>query len=177
MLPWKAITAAIVIFVAGAVSGSMAARFYRPQPRRAMPPALPGGPPMPWVGQRLDFIRRLADRLDLTATQREHIDRFVRESQQRMRELWEPVAPKFKEELHRLRKQIDDELTPEQRVQFQQLHKQRSSGTNGEHPANRWREGEAQRRRGPGADPPPSVKPGLGNNPTVPSPPQADQPK
>ncbi len=164
VLPWKAITAALVIFAAGAVSGAMAARYYRVHSRRAVQPGLPGGPPMPWVSQRLDFIHRLADRLDLTAEQRERIDRHVRESQQRMRELWEPLAPKFKEEMHRLRKQIDDEFTPEQRVEFQRLQRQRPAGTAGEHPPNR-RNGESPGHRPAGANaapPPPSQAAGTG---------------
>lgn len=177
MLPWKAITAALVIFAAGAISGGVAARYYRAQYRRAMLPALPGGPPMPWVSQRLDFIRRLADRLDLTAAQRERIDRYVRESQQRMRELWEPLAPKFKEELHRLRKQIDDELTPEQRARFQQLQKQRPPGANGERSSNRWRDGDSPRRRVPGTNGSPPVKSGTNNASAAPSPVPTDRPR
>ncbi len=179
VLPWKAITAAFVIFAAGVVSGGMAARFYRTQSRRAAVPALPAGPPMPWVSQRLDFMRRLAARLDLTAEQRERIDRHVRESQQRMRELWQPIAPQFKEELHRLRKSIDDELTPDQRTQFQRLQRQRPPGAAGEHPSSRWREGEPPRRRPPGTDavPPPTEKSGAVNPASTPPPAKTDRPQ
>lgn len=177
VLPWKAITAALVIFAAGAVSGGMAARYYRAQYRRAMLPALPGGPPMPWVSLRLDYIRRLADRLDLTAAQRERIDRYVRESQQRMRELWEPVAPKFKAELHRLRKQIDDELTPEQRAQFQRLQKPRPPGVSGERSSNRWHDGDSPRRRAPGTNDPPPAKSGSDNTSAPPSSVPTDRPR
>lgn len=168
MIPWKAITAAVVIFGAGVLSGAMGVQLYRAKTELRPPQRVPGGPPGPWVGPRMDFMRRIGDRLGLSDEQKQQIDQHLRESQQRMRELWDPLAPKFKEEMERVRRAIDAELTPEQRQKAELIQSERHQGPPGDRPPGRWGDGQGPRsRRGqePGAPPgglpapPPGVLP------------------
>jgi len=163
-VPWKVVGAAVVIFGAGVISGSVATRLYQnyTASARVRPPE---GPPPPWVGQRMDFLRHMGDALGLSPEQRERIDKLIKESQQRTRELWEPIGPKFKAEMERLKAAVDAELTPEQRAKAEELHKRRLNRPWGERPPGRWPEGQGPRRRGPGtpsefgppSDPPPGT--------------------
>lgn len=82
---------------------------------------------MPWMGQRVEFMRRLSERLHLSPEQREQIDRQISESQQRLRALWEPVEPQAREELKALRKRIEETLPPDQRAEFQRIMAERHS--------------------------------------------------
>lgn len=163
-VPWKVVGAAVVIFGAGVISGNVATRLYQnyTAPTRLR---LPEGPPPPWVGQRMDFMRRMGDALGLSPEQRERIDKLIRESQQRTRELWEPFGAQFKAEMERLKAAVDAELTPEQRAKAEELHKRRLNRPWGERPPGRWPEGQGPRRRGPGTpgelEPPPGPPPGA----------------
>lgn len=151
MPPWKPIAAAAVIFVAGVVSGAMGMQLYRSRAAQPPPPRMSGGgPPSPWFSQRMDFMRRMGDRLGLSEQQRERINEILRESQQRSRELWEPLAPKFKEEMERTKKLIDAELTAEQREKAEIIHRERPGGPPGDRGpgSGRWREGDGQRGDG-----------------------------
>ena len=158
MFAWKPILAALVIFVAGVVSGGMGMQLYRAR-LQATPPRLPvggGGPPSPGFSQRMDFMRRMGDRLGLSEAQRTRIDEILRDSQQRSRELWEPLAPKFKEEMERTKSLIDAELTAEQRAKAEIFQRERPPGSPGDRGPGRWREGDGQRPRGRGPERNPS---------------------
>ncbi len=154
--------AAVVIFGAGVISGGVATRLYQnyTAPARMRSPE---GPPPPWVGQRMDFLRHMGDALGLSPEQRERIDKHIKESQQRIRELWEPFGPKFKAEMERLKAAVDAELTPEQRAKAEALQQRRLNRPWGDRPPGRWPEGQGPRRRGPGA-------PGEGGLPPGPPP-------
>lgn len=173
-VPWKVVGAAVVIFGAGVISGNVATRLYQnyTTPARLRPPE---GPPPPWVGQRMDFLRHMGDALGLSPEQRERIDKLIRESQQRTRELWEPFGLKFKAEMERLKAAVDAELTPEQRAKAEELHKRRLNRPRGERPPGRWPEGQGPRRRGPGTPgelgPPPGPPPGAPNETSPGAPP------
>lgn len=129
---WKAILAVLVIFIAGFSSGAMASRLLQ-KPAAVTPPVVPGGPAMPYLGERLEFMRRMTSRLGLAPEQNERIEKLVRESQQRVRELWAPVSPKVQEELRALRRQIEAELTPEQNQRFEEMSKERPSRGSSDH--------------------------------------------
>ncbi len=190
--PWKVVAAAAVIFAAGVVSGGMAMRLYT---QRAAPTVVPTprpeGPPPPWVGQRMDFMRRMSENLQLTPEQAQIIDRLIKESQQRSRELWESVAPRFQEETRRLKEAVDAVLTPEQRARAEELHRRRFSRPPGFRPPGRWGEGEPPRRRGEEGEPagrgegrgrrdggwgPPGKAPWEPGPPDASAPPPAEQP-
>lgn len=183
-VPWKVVGAAVVIFGAGVISGTVATRLYQNYTKPPLPLRPPGGPPPPWVGQRMDFLRHMEEALGLTAAQRDRIDQLIKESQQRTRELWEDFSPKLKAEMERLKAAVDAELTPEQRARAEELHKQRMNRPRGERPPGRWPEGQGPRRWGPGmpgdGGPPGEGRPPLGpppqNVPQPPPQPAPDQP-
>lgn len=150
--------AAVVIFGAGVISGSVATRLYQNYTKPPLPMRPPDGPPPPWVGQRMDFLRHMEEALGLSAAQRDRIDQLIKESQQRTRELWDGFSPKLKAEMERLKAAVDAELTPEQRAKAEELHKKRMNRPRGERPPGRWPEGQGPRRWEPG-------KPGEGGLP------------
>lgn len=119
--PWKVILATLVIFVAGLITGGVAVKklALRPPSRsgwstREMNAALPA-----WV--REDFVRRMSIELNLTSQQTERITKTVRESQERIRELYSLIGPEMREELDYVRESIRSELTPEQAGRFDEI--------------------------------------------------------
>ena len=125
MKPWKAIAAALALFVAGVLCGVMTEQLVAHHNNRRKPitPELVGP-----LGQRVAMMRRLENRLDLTPEQRTRIEVLIRESQQRLRDMWDPIAPRAEEELRHLHRGIELELTPPQRAQFKTLLSQPSRG-------------------------------------------------
>jgi Spy/CpxP family protein refolding chaperone len=103
---------------------------------------------------RIELMKRMSQRLNLVPDQRQKIEAIVTTGQQRMRQLWEPVAPQAHELLRELRKNIEAELTPAQRQTFSQLMKERPARPPGERPEWRRREGRAEEGRGPEAPSP-----------------------
>lgn len=89
--------------------------------------------------QRLEFLRRAQRDLDLTPEQRQRIEGYVKDSQEQIRRLWEPMAPRAKAEMDELRQRIRGELSEAQRERFDQAlaeHSHKSyrnpeRGTNG----------------------------------------------
>ena len=166
MRPWKAILAAFVIFIAGAASGGLAARLYLSAARKPQTSSMAGKPPTPWIAQRMDFIRRMEPKLELTKEQQEKIDAILHASQQRMRKLWEPLAPQAEAEMADVRRRIDAVLTAAQHERFEKLLKERPARAPGDNPGWRRREG-----RGEGA--PPQDAPPQGAAPDRTHPPSA----
>ena len=70
---------------------------------------------------RFEFLRRVQRDLDLTPEQRERIDKLLRESQERTREIMEPVAPQFHAEVQRAKEEFRAVLTPVQQQRFDDL--------------------------------------------------------
>ena len=121
MTPWKAILAALMIFLTGAVSGGMGMQIYLNHTAHSPPVRLP---PM---AMRLQFLHRLSAKLGLTQEQSERIDQIVREGQQRIQKLYEPVSSTAEEEMRSIHRHIEAELTPDQRKQFNELLRERRS--------------------------------------------------
>jgi Spy/CpxP family protein refolding chaperone len=118
---WKAILAAVVIFFAGAATGGLVARLRQDRSHLHPPVAVTiAGPVM-----RMEFLKRIEKQLNLTPTQREHIEGLLRDSQERMKTLWEPIAPKARAEFDQVRERILAELTPAQQSKFEELSRQR----------------------------------------------------
>lgn len=141
MKAFKLIFAVLVIFLAGMAAGFSAAglrekaRAKKELERREL-----ASSPM-WF--RLESLRRIQRDLDLSPEQQARIEGYVRDSQERFRKLWEPVAPQARMEFDTMREQIRAELTPAQLEKFEKMLRDR--GRRGEP------RGEGRDRR-PGED-------------------------
>jgi hypothetical protein len=128
---WRAILAALVIFLAGAAAGGFSYRLYHDHPPVGRGPVLAINQSGPFF--RVEFVKRLESQLVLTPQQRESIEQLVHESQERMRALWDPIAPQAHAETKRLRERILATLTPMQKARFDELNKR--APRNRENPA------------------------------------------
>ena len=121
---WKVILATMVIFGAGVVTGGLLVR--QTQRTRAYYPGLNPAINRPATtvtagGLRLDFLRRMERELNLSAEQRERVDLILRESQERTRNLMEPVQPRIRAEIQRTKEEFRAALRPDQRARFEEL--------------------------------------------------------
>jgi Spy/CpxP family protein refolding chaperone len=141
--PWKVILAAAVIFACGGLTGAMVSRASRQAALAApLPPAMAVNPKNPappgWQLQRLAFFRKMEKQLDLAPDQREQIDKIMKDSQDRVKPLWDQIGPQMGAELKRVRQEVSKVLTPEQRKKMNELmrhgRKPEGGGPNGEHP-------------------------------------------
>lgn len=121
-------------------------RFRADGERRGGPASLAPGP----MGQRLEFLRRAQQELDLSPDQRARVEAHLDASQERIRKLWEPVPPQVRAESEALKGRIRAELTPDQIERFNRLVKSRN---------RRGDRGETRERRG-GPDPERGPHPG-----------------
>ncbi len=140
MIPWKVILATVVIFGAGVFTGALVVRypagFYGARHQRGALGArsVESGSP---GGMRLEFLRRMQRDLDLTAEQRERIDKLLKQSQERTRKIMEPVTPDLHRELQRAKAEFREALAPEQQVRFDELLKQQQRLREQHRPAGR----------------------------------------
>jgi hypothetical protein len=134
---WKVILATLVIYTAGLFSGGLAIRLL--QPARFEPPT-------PQL-LREEFVKRMAAEVKLSDEQRQRILKAVRESQERVKELYNLISPEMTEEMQVIRETIRGELTPEQEklfAAFMQKHQRRKS---------EFERREAAHQRQPGGKP------------------------
>jgi hypothetical protein len=134
---WKVILAALVIFAAGVGTGGLTARLKvheTPPP----PPTLGMGP----LRERGQLLDRMQRELYLSPMQREHIEKILRENHDRMKQLWDSIAPQAQEERRRVHDLILAELQPEQKQHFEEMLKSRGPGRFMEERRRRedWRE-------------------------------------
>jgi Spy/CpxP family protein refolding chaperone len=159
MNSWKIILAAVVIFGAGAMTGSLLVNYLEPShPKEIqLPPGegnhppqadkdnhdhgqpdpqdLPKPRPPEMLGKQ--FVQQLDKTLHLTPEQRAAIAKIVADGQERNREIWTNVAPQMHKVLQDVRQQIREQLTPEQRKQFEELVKRfRPAGHHPQPPPN-----------------------------------------
>jgi Spy/CpxP family protein refolding chaperone len=128
---WKVILATLVIFGAGVVTGGLLVHQTQRPAGRPFPvfgggqlqPGQPGqfGQRVPPNEQRTEFLRHITRQLELTPEQREKVEAIIRDSQQRTKNLWEPVAAKMGAELRKTDDRIREVLTPEQRQKFDEM--------------------------------------------------------
>jgi hypothetical protein len=111
---WKVILAALVIFAAGVVTGGLTVRL-KVHNLPAPTSSLSVGP----LRQRGELLDRMQRQLYLSATQREHIEKILRDSHERMKQLWDSIAPQAQEEHRRVHELIRAELQPEQQKRFE----------------------------------------------------------
>jgi hypothetical protein len=113
----------VIIFCSGVMTGLL---LDRVQANRALPAARPANISLGPAWARLEFIRRIQSHLNLTASQQTNIDIIVSEGQNRLRVLWDPIAPQVQEELQQVRQRVLAELNPDQKILFERLSQQRS---------------------------------------------------
>ena len=120
---FKVILATLIIFGTGVVTGGlMVANVYQRVPAPASAPQVQrpvAYPPVPFHEmQRVEFVHRLDKQLELTHEQRESVAAIMKESNQRTKVMWEPLAPAMRDEVKQVREKIRSVLTPEQRKKF-----------------------------------------------------------
>jgi Spy/CpxP family protein refolding chaperone len=108
--------AAVVIFAAGVVTGGLLVQQTRPRPTP------PGG--IPFLG-RVEAIGRTVNQLDLSPEQRKRITEIVRNGRERIADYFVILEPDIQQVFRELRQQIQAELTPAQRTEFEELFRKR----------------------------------------------------
>lgn len=121
---WRVILAAAVIFLAGVATGAVVVRTYAPRvvKRTHISPPLPIG-----HDRRQEYISKLDRELQLTAEQRTRVEGILADSQERMKQIWEPMEPQVKEEYRRTRREISEILNPEQQAKMKQWRKDKDN--------------------------------------------------
>ena len=114
MNPWKFILATVLIYGTGVVTGALVTTLVERPHRAAKPPQQLSYSQI----QRGEFLNRLQKQLDLTPDQHDRIGHILRDSNQRTKPYWDPVAAKMKEEIRVVTEKIRGELTPEQITKF-----------------------------------------------------------
>ena len=131
MNSWKIILAALVIFGAGVMAGTLVATHHslraeeNPSPTpegRDHPRDLPRPPLVDVLGKK--FLQQLDEKLQLTSEQKTNIQKIIVEGQERNRAIWTNVAPQMREVIQDVHKEVREQLTPEQQKQFEELLKQ-----------------------------------------------------
>jgi Spy/CpxP family protein refolding chaperone len=135
---WRAICAALVIFAAGVVTGGLTVRLKLPDTPTRNAPGTFGT-----LRQRGELVDRLQRQLYLTPPQRTRIEQILHENHDRMKQLWDSIAPQAQEEHRRVQELIRAELTPEQQKAFEELMKRRPGNRSGED----WRRHDARPNR------------------------------
>lgn len=124
MSPWKVILATLVIFCSGiAVGALLVKKKSRPTP---VAHALQRGhtnAPSAWNLLQKELVRKMDRELDLSSEQRERIEKILKESQERTKQIREKIAPEMREEVKTVREQIRSELKPEQKQKFEEAVK------------------------------------------------------
>lgn len=121
MKAWKVILAAALLFTAGAATGIAGSRLRTRAKLRSEAERRAPLPAIAW--QRYEFLRRAQRDLKLSDEQKTRIEAEIKDSQERFRRLWEPIAPQAREEFEQLRTHIRAELTPKQQARFDELVK------------------------------------------------------
>lgn len=159
------ILAATLLFSAGVVAGVMGARLQSKAADRQAQRQRGELPPPLWA--RSELLRRVQRDLDLSETQRERIEELIRESQESLRALWEPVAPRARSEMESLTSRIRQELDPAQQERFDAVLSERSKrfrmGPPGDRGPRRG-DGDGPREDGPPGRRSPRVSSGTGQS-------------
>lgn len=115
MNPWKFILATVLIYGTGVVTGALVTTLVERPHKAAIKPAQQLNYSQ---FQRAEFLGRLDKQLSLTPEQHDRISHILRESNQRTKPYWDPVAAKMKDEVRVVTEKIRAELTPDQSVKF-----------------------------------------------------------
>lgn len=138
MNTWKAIFAALVIFGAGFVTGNVVNRAVHPSAVAGSSRNVARSPqqtlPLEQL-RKVELMGCVQRELDLTPDQHARIEKIISDSQERIRDLWDQVAPDIHDEYEDVKKKLYDQLTPEQKKRFdelmrQQQHSRKPAATN-----------------------------------------------
>lgn len=132
MNSWKIILAALVIFGAGVMAGSLIAMHHSLNPPDVENSSAPDNHPPhidiprpPLVEQpNKKLLQQLNDKLKLTSDQYTNIQKIIIEGQEKNHALWTNVAPEFRAVILDTHRQIREQLTPDQQKEFEELLKQ-----------------------------------------------------
>jgi hypothetical protein len=131
---WKPIFAALVIFVAGFVTGGLILGGARSGAAGAGPTSEGGikGPrPERSKDRHLrDLCGRLQDELSLSPPQRERIEEIVRLAHERVKVVADKMGPLMRGEFKQMEQEILKELTPDQARKFEVMIRERESKFN-----------------------------------------------
>lgn len=142
----QAVLAAMVLFGAGFVTGQVSLKAYQQRQSRPTPSSTVQKGPTPWLSQRAELVRRMEREFGLSAGQKQQIDSILDDSRDRLRRMWEPIAPQWNAETGQTQARIREILTPEQRLKFEELLNKSS-----------WRRQDSRRKEGESNSP--SLKP------------------
>lgn len=123
MNAWKIILATVVIFVTGVVTGGLLVR-YAETPLLREHAGAPARAASHTSALRMEFLRRMHKELDLTADQRQRVDKLLKEHQENIRKIIEPLQPDIDEEILLAKEDFVDLLTPAQRARFEESLRQ-----------------------------------------------------
>lgn len=158
---WMAILAVLAVFLVGALAGVLGTHIFYSNVLRK-----PGGPP--FMAARF-FAERLERRLDLSAEQVDEIQAILERTRQESESMRLEMRPRVEGLLERTQVEIADTLSPEQRVIFEEMRRDRRRRLEQfllkpPGPRDSWRRGgprdgmgDRPRYRGPG--PPPDRPP------------------
>jgi hypothetical protein len=123
---WKVILATLVIFIAGIVTGGLLVRYTEQNaPRRGERASAPRLAQRGAAGLvRMEFLRRVQKELDLTPDQHQRVDKMLKEHQEQIKKIVEPIEPDIQEEVQTAKDEFLETLTPAQRARFDELLKQ-----------------------------------------------------
>jgi hypothetical protein len=113
--PWKFILATVLIYGTGVVTGVLVTALVE-RPHKAA--ARPSQQLTYSQIQRAEFLGRLDKQLSLSPEQHDRIGQILRDSNQRTKPYWDPVAARMKDEIRVVTDRIRAELTPEQTAKF-----------------------------------------------------------
>jgi Spy/CpxP family protein refolding chaperone len=146
---WKVILATVVIFATGVMTGGLLVNYVeRAHPRNGhrIPTSIaalphtnsPSGsetnnPSQPRLAELLkprlpeiwskEFVGHLNDALALTPDQRDKIEKIIADGQELNHAIWTNNATQTRKVMQDARQQIREQLTPDQRKQFEELMK------------------------------------------------------
>jgi len=113
--PWKFILATVLIYGTGVVTGALVTTLVeRPHKAAVKPPQQLTYNQI----QRAEFLVRLDKQIGLTPEQHDRIGHILRESNQRTKPYWDPVAARMKDEVRMVTEKIRAELSPDQVAKF-----------------------------------------------------------
>ncbi len=108
--------AAVVIFAAGVITGGLLVNQTRPHA------ISPGG--VPFLG-RVEAISRAVSQLNLSAEQKRRVTEILRNGREQIADCFMILEPDIQQVFRDMRRQVQAELSPAQRNEFEELLRKR----------------------------------------------------